>query len=246
MRRFRPVTAFAMVLMVVPFVLAAPAAIADATLVLKSDQGSESRMFIKDGKMRIKNDDPDEEGAALYDIPSETFISLNNRERTYTEMTAEGLKAFRAQMAAQVEAQMKDMPEDQKGMMEQMLKEMMGDVPTDLKQTGDSARVGEFACRRVDAYVNGEKVEELCLAKRGDVGLSASDYDTLMGMFRLMAKMAPEMAWWARLDGVPVQMMELEDGETDTLAQISTEALSDSLFQIPESYRRVDPFAQTQ
>jgi hypothetical protein len=179
------------------------------------------------------------------------------------------VRAMQEQFLQQMRQQMEQMPPEQRSMMEQQMLQMGIDaamlsgedspVPDssalETRRTGGSSTIGGVRCEGMEVLLDGTRTNELCVADPEKLGLSAADFATLRILFEFMqslsdialsmggpfaAEMSAEML--PVVDGVPVQVKNLQDGSVITLESVSTDALSADLFQVPAGYQRVDPF----
>lgn len=155
----------------------------------------------------------------------------------------------------------------QKQMIQQQLEQMSGAAsampeapsggmpmsePVRVQATGESRKVGGIACRVHRMSQGGRDIQEMCIASRQAVGVPADDYQTMQNMFAVMREIAEKsMAAvgmhgaapsFPDVDGVPVEIRDLEDGTVSVLRSVSTKSIADSKFAIPAGYRETDPF----
>ena len=235
--------------------LAPAAASADTRAVYQSAKGKESLTFAVKGPM-IRWDAPEftrDKRYALYDGTRGTMILVDDGRKEYMEMTPESMRRQRERMQAQLgpmmeqlKKQMKNMPAEQRRMIEQKMSGMMKDGGPSIDFTtkaAGSGRVNGIPCKRLAVLRDGKTVHELCLASPADAKIPAEDYKTMQKMFETMRKMASavstaSMPLGGDIEGVPVEMKNSVDGSVHTLKQISTDTLPASLFALPP-YKKV-------
>jgi hypothetical protein len=242
-----------------------------------ADRASGSTLMIKGDKVRMEEHEADGSTVySLFDGDTRTLTMVIDEERSYAQLTEEGLRAqaqhvrqMQEEFLAQMRQQMAHMPPDQRQMMEQQMRQMGidpallsgQDAPTpDLaslktRPTGETRTIGGVRCEGMDVMLEGQRTNELCVARPGAVGMSDADFRTLRSLFAFMhslseiavsmggpfaGDMGTEML--PDVDGVPVMVRNLEDGSTITLESVSTDPLPAELFTIPAGYQRVDPF----
>jgi hypothetical protein len=251
---------------------------ADAILqYTDSGESSGSTLMIKGSQVRMEEREADGSTVySLFDSKTRTLVMVIDEERSYAELTEDGLRAqagevraMQEQFLQQMRQQMEQMPPDQRAMMEQQMRQMgidaamlSGDdapVPDssalETRRTGTSGTIGGVRCEGMEVLMDGTRTNELCVADPQQLGLSAADFATLRTLFEFMqslsdialsmggpfaADMSAEML--PVVDGVPVQVKNLQDGSVTTLQSVSTDTLSADLFQVPDGYQRVDPF----
>ena len=229
------------------------AASADTKAVYESAKGKETLTFSVKGPMvrweavEFKKD----KRYALYDGTRGTMILVDDARRQITEMDPETMRKQRAQMqervgpmVEQLKKQMKNMPPEQRRMMEQRMGALMQPQGTaapsmtfTTKAIG-SGRVQGIPCKRLSILRDGKAVHEICLASRADARIPQGDYDTMIKMFDTMRNMASavtsaSMSMPADIKGMPVEMKNYTDGTVRTLKSISTATLPADAFKVP-------------
>lgn len=241
--------------------LAAPllcAADFEATYRKQGDSGETSRVAVKNGDVVMG----DHRATVLYRANTKDIVAIDHEKRTYLvfdEATARRMEQqmadMREQMAdamRQLESQMSQMSEEQRAMMQQMLKQQgMGAQPPGTPrmavQRVGKARVGGMSCEKYRVTENGRPASEACVVPPGSVGMSAADYRALLTATDNMRNMVERMTGgftqmkgmdFRALEGVPVQVRDLDDGSVSVLATHSDAKLDASMFRVPEGYRQ--------
>jgi Domain of unknown function (DUF4412) len=233
------------------------AASADTKAVYESAKGDESLTFSVKGPMvRWEASEFKKDGRyALYDGTRGTMILVDVSRQQITEMDPETMRKQRAAMQArlgpmmeQLKKQMKNMPPEQRAMLEKRMGAIMqpdaaAASATFTTKAAGSGRVHGIPCKRLSILRNGKAVHEVCLASRTDAGVPRADYDTMIKMFDTMRNMASAVASTAvaipaDLKGMPVEMKNYTNGTVRTLKSISTATLPAAAFQVP-AYKKV-------
>ncbi|MDD3519248.1 MAG: DUF4412 domain-containing protein [Chromatiales bacterium] len=233
---------------------------------------SVSVIMIKDGKVRIEDSDQQgERNITIYDSASEKVIVLVEEEKSYYEITEQGmrgqmgqLKDMQQQMKAQMEEQLRNLSPEERRMVEQQMAQFGMGMPgapkyeppkITTKRTGRSQSVAGVRCDTYETLTDGKKTHEACVANPGALKLSSGDHKTLLSMMEFMGRMA-DLAFESLgmassgmaleftrefKDGIPVQMKDMEDGTTTTMQNTSTRGIAADLFKVPAGYTRVDP-----
>ena len=270
--RLIPAMTLVLVLLLVPI------AQADITLGYTDEGGATGSTVMIKGNM-VRMEEREEDGSivySLFDRDGRTLTMVIEEERSYAQLTEDGLRAqagevqrMQQEFLRQMRQQMEHMPPDQRRMMEQQMRQMgidpamlsgedipVPDIATlETRPTGETGTIGGVRCERMDVYLEGERTNELCVARPGDVGMSSDDFATMQVLFEFMhslaeiaismggpfaADMGTEML--PKVDGVPVMIRNLDDGMEIKLESVSGDTLSADLFRIPPDYERVDPF----
>jgi hypothetical protein len=190
------------------------AAQADVTLQFTDTAGADtgSTLMIKGGDVRMEEREGDGSMVySLFDRKTRTLTMVIDEERSYAQLTAEGLKAqahevrgMQENFLAQMREQMAQMPPEQRQMMEQQMRQMgvdpamlSGEDPPapdlsslETRATGEQRTIGGFRCQVMEVLLEGEITNELCVADAGHVGLSAADFETLKVLFEFMQSLS--------------------------------------------------------
>jgi len=217
----------------------APSGTASTTLVqdgaVRADGGHDGVMILKAGKM----------------------LMIDDKRKTYTEMDKATMQAVAEKAKAamsKMQEQMKQMPPEQRAMMEKMMKQNMpgaADKPVvfDAKDTGKSDTVEGRKCRVWNMTRDGELIDEMCvvpfstLAGKEDM---QKTFTELAEAFEGLASAAPNGAAEIRMrnsvDGYPVRSRPYSNGKpvgTETvLKKWSEESIPKSMFEVPSGYKK--------
>lgn len=228
------------------------AADADTKAVYQSANGKETMTFMVKGPMvRFEA-----RGLArdrrygLFDSTRGVMILVDDARKEIIEIEPETIRQQRQQMQAQMapmmkqlQEQLKNMPPEQRRMIEKQMGAMMqppgaGPKATYTTKPVGSANVQGIPCQRLSVLRNGKPEQEICLATRADAKVPSADYGTMRKMFETMRTMASDMAAVSMpmaddLDGVPLEMKNGADGRVQTLKSLSTAPLPGDAFALP-------------
>lgn len=230
-------------------VLFSAMAVADVKAVYHADGKESSSLAVKGHLVRWTFTDPRGQQAMMYDNERKVMTVIDHAQKQIVEMNEASLEAMRQRiqaMRAQMRAQLRSLPPEQRKMIERRIG--AGSAKTKVvAKKGKKDRIGGYPCRHYDMLVDGKSEQQVCVAALADAGVSATDYKTLEGMFDFMQKMAESQGAGSApfansIKGIPVRMKEQRTGRVQTVKSISSAGLPDSLFTIPD-YKRVDPFA---
>ena len=185
----------------------------------------------------------------LYQDGEKTLYIVDDTKRSYSKVTkqmADQLAAQISGMKAQVEAQLANLPPQQREMMKGMMPKLPDfnlDHTYRIEKSGDARKVGVYNCQPITVFDNDKATEELCLAKIKDVGLKQADMDLLKRMGEALSRMAANFgagsmaAVLDKIDGVPVEHRKAGDKVAQAVlikADASTPAAN--RFTLPEGY----------
>jgi hypothetical protein len=242
---------------------------ADTTLSFKDErQAKPSSFLIKDGKILMQGQDPQGgQFASIYDSQKNHFVIVDYGNRSYYIMDKamidsqiKTMNQMRAQMEQRMKAQIEQMPEEQRAMMEQRMQAMLNPpTPPALKfeKTGRTTKVNGISCKLLNVYRGDMLAREVCVADVKAVNMPEKDYSTMKSMFSYMKEMAEtfskqspmagnEGAMMADMDGIPVEMRDLQTGANSRLEGVATTTIDPSLFSIPDGFNQIDPVAMMQ
>ena len=223
-----------------------------------------SKIYAQDGKLRM--DQAEGSGPANSMIfLGDRFVYVDHAEKNYVVIDEAMLSEVSAQMneaMKQMEAQLAEMPPEQRAMVEEMMKGqmqgMMGQQapqPAPKVEAIGSGKWESYDCRQYAVYEGGKKAQDLCAADLDDVEGSDELIETFRAMAHYMEKMMESMPMrednainpgelMDQIDGFPVHTVEYEGGvrvRETALASIAESDLDEAMFAAPTGYRRQDP-----
>lgn len=178
-------------------------------------------------------------------LDKEKFIMVKDKAKTYSEMTfaemEENMKRTSAQLEKAMEG-MKDMPKEQREMMEKMLGKSAGkkEAKASLKKIGEAKKVGGFACTRYKIMRNSDQIADMWVTK--DIrGFDAMRND-LKAFSKRMTSMSPNMGSdlaeaMENVDGFPMESTTA--GIKTVVTRVEPKMTPPSAFDIPAGYKKV-------
>ena len=247
--------------------LSTTGALADSTLKFRTKGDSDiSAVMIHGGKVRMESATPEGAQISIYNSQDKTFTVLNKEQKSYIVMDQKSVKEqavrikdTQKRLMAQMREQMRNMPPEQRKMVEQKMAEL-GAVDTgkmkpstfSARKTGNTKRVNGIECAVYQSYRDNRPLGDACIASRKALNLSESDYTTLRGMFAFLRDMKMqfasgsgvstpenEMGLFDNIDGLPIKVTNTS-GAQMVLEGISNEALSPDMFNVPAGFTKVD------
>jgi hypothetical protein len=244
---------------------AAPARAALTIVYLSGPAASSSStMYVDGGHMRVDNPERAErETTVLIDAPGKRFVMLDDKNKTYTEITEEDRKRISAQMQAmraQMQERMKNMPPEQREKIEARMQEMMGQAGTQkphewtFKAMGKKKTVNGFACEMYQVSEDGKPSEEDCISPWSAGVVKKDDFEAIAKFAREMVEELGQGRMhgggegiFGRLDkapGIPITRVPIDSsgqrGEESQVKSIKRGSVSSSLFAIPAGFTKKD------
>jgi hypothetical protein len=184
----------------------------------------------------------------IYRGDKQLFWMVNTKDKTYMEMTEKDFEAMFAKMdeaMKKMQAQMENMPPEQKKMMEGMMAKMMpggGKMSkTTYKKVGSGGAVNGWSTDKYEGTRDGAKASEIWTTAPKNVSIDEKDYQVLKDMakfFEKFAKNLPQMIGDKSngLEGIPVKTVSFKDGQPHfqtQMKEVKKESLAASLFEVP-------------
>lgn len=181
------------------------------------------------------------------------MVMLNKDKNEYQEIDEATMKQMAAQMSgamAQMDAAMKNMPPEQRAMMEKMMKGKMPQAAAPVKTVytakGGSS-VNGFSCTKYEGMRGAEKEADVCAAVPAQLKLTASDMQIFEKMREFSSSLlsalsnspvkisVPTNSLEAGYEGFPIQRTEYSGGQPTTrgeLKSITRVSFSDADFSL--------------
>lgn len=198
----------------------------------------------------MKHMESQDQDFMIFRLDKEKIISVDPKAKTYWEQTFAELEQAAKAASARMEKQMaemqkylKDLPEEQRKMMEGMsgtTLDKLGDVK--VAKTGETKTISGFACTKFVAR-EGERVLMTVWATRDVKGFDAlrKDYEAMSRRMTAMnASFVKGLAdAMSKIEGFPVRT---EWGEiTSTVTKLEQRSTPESAFTVPAGYTKVQP-----
>jgi len=240
---------------------------------LRSNQQSPpDKTYAQGDMLRIE---PHQEGGAPATVMifrDNALLILNQQDRSYYRMDEQTVAQLSDQISEamkQIQEQLKNIPPEQRAMMEQMMKGRMPEgmsmggaaqAPALRVEPAGSERVEQYSCDKYEVYLGQEKTQEICVVPVNQLGALGEVMDTFRAMARFTKKLTESTQQGPlatmtnnpfqilnEIEGFPVLTRQFENGQPthEVLFRSATEQnLSDDLFSVPSGYGEIDPFAQ--
>ncbi len=240
-------------------------------MVTVDNAGNESErtaISSQGGKLRMDTDVGEFGSDVSMVFLGDRFLVIDHDEKKYIimdEAMLDEVSAKMNQVMQQMEAQLAQLPPEQRAMAEQMMKQQMGALTT--TEAAPPPRVeamgpGEWQgtpCTRYAVFDGVDKTQEVCAAPLNQIEGADEMMEAFMGMAKFVQQLAESLpgpfaadlsanpgAVMDQMDGFPIHSIEYsagkKSGET-MLENVNQTDLDDALFAAPDGYRLEDPFA---
>ncbi len=208
---------------------------------------------------------PGDNTRMVMDTKTSTMRIINDEQKQYMEMnekTIEQTAGVMSQMRQQMLAQLKALPPEQRKMIEEKMgisSQAAPSVPkVEVKATGKTKKVNGISCEINHILTDGKKTMEACIATPEAAGVNSADFTTMKKMFKFSKSMAEKSAKMSggngpigtnvpELNGVPMEMVELDSGKKMTIKSIDAHAkLNDADFMPGKDYKIYNPLEMMQ
>lgn len=219
-----------------------------------------SQVQIDGSRMRV-----DSVGAAgekqsiIFDGAKQVMWIVNLDKKTYSEMTKADVDRIGGQVAgamAQMQEQLKNMPPEQRAMVEKMMQgrggmPAMGAPPPEktVYRPAGNDKAGKWACSKYEGYQNDKKTAEVCTVGPETLGFAVSDFDVTRQLGEFLGKLMPQNAGRVfsvgkaeeqGFSGVPVRRM-FSTGQGQTVVELtdaSRQSIPASTFDVPAGFQK--------
>lgn len=201
-----------------------------------------------------------ESQVVIFDGAKQVLYIVNPERKTYSEMTKEDADKLGAQVndaMAQMQAQMANLPPEQRAQIETLMKgrgmgaAMGGAAKPEYKKVGTDT-VGKWTCDKYEGYVNGQKTMDLCTVDPKVLGFTPADFAVTRQMADFFSRIMPQGA--SRIfsigdlatqgyAGIPIRTTTSMMGRTSTseLQDIQRGSIPESAFEVPAGFQK-EPF----
>ena len=194
------------------------------------------------------------------------FVYVDHKDKSYIVMDEAMLNEVSAKISEamrEMEAQLANMPPEQRAMVEQMMQGRMSgmmppadEAPKPRIESKGKKEWQSYSCRQYVVYDAGQKTQEICAATLDDVAGADEVVEAFIGMAAYMRKMTESMPMMANegfnpgelmaeIEGFPVHTVDYLNGQAvveTSLDSVDERKLDPALFTAPDSYQRKDPF----
>ena len=219
---------------------------------MMGDKPEIDKMYYMPGMFRTEVGN--EEGVMIIRLDKQVMYNIDVKKKTYSEMTFADLEKMSKKAGAKMDEAMsemqkslKDMPEEQRKMVEQMMKNRMPSKgekapKVDVTKSGEKQTISGYACTKYIVREGGKDLLSLWTTKdvKGFEGMRKD----MEGFQKRMMSMDPRggeglAAAMGKIDGFPIQT-DMPGGMKQMVTKIERRSMRDDLFEIPAGYKKVN------
>jgi hypothetical protein len=216
------------------------------------------KIYLEPDRMRVTPSQGG--GGAIWRDDKKAFWVIDDKNKSYTEITPESMKAVRQgmdQMRQQMQEQLKAMPEAQRRQMEERMGQHLGQggerERVSYVKTASGKSVGKWRCDEYEQRVGAAKRQELCVATLKELGLASDDVRALkslygsaglgdMGGGRGTQPMDIEALWKAAGGEVlPVRVVDFDGDKKRSetvMKSVERTSIPPATFEVPAGYQK--------
>ena len=192
-------------------------------------------------RLRVDSDDG-RSVMFLTDGGRNRMVMLDKAKNTYEEIDEETMQQMGQQMSAamaQMQAAMKNMPPDQRAMMEKMMKGKMPQAaaapPKTVYTAKGSGSVNGFSCNKYEGDLSGVKESEVCAALPAQIKLTPADLQIFEKMKEFSSSLLSALAnspvkvsvpskygFDSGYEGFPIQKTDFENGQATKRGELKS------------------------
>lgn len=179
----------------------------------------------------------------------EKIYTVNAEKKTYTEMTFAEMEAFANKMKSQMggvkdqlREKLKDLPPEQRKLMEEKMGAYMQNAPTDqkvdLKLTGEQKVIAGHPCKKYSASQAGKELASFWVASdvRGFDNMR-KDWMEFSKRMVSMSGMSALADAYQKIDGFPMET-DAAGGVTSVVTKVENRSTPAGEFEVPSGYTR--------
>ena len=219
---------------------------------------SQQTMYIDKDRLRMELSGEEENQIIIFRGDKNVFWVINKEDETYFEMTQDDIVKLKSQMAKMQEMmkeQMKNMPAEQRKMMEEMMPTAMPGkkkekVTYTKKESG--VKVGKWTTTHYIGTAGGKKSDELWTVEWSQVGFKREDFTVMTKMADFFSALSQDATDFMKvgsedwekemgISGMPVRWIDIiNEGSTSegSVQDIIKKSLEPSLFDLPSGYEK--------
>lgn len=224
------------------------------TTDLATKKVSTDVILLDANRLRVDSDDG-KSVMFLTDGGRNRMVMLDKAKNQYQEIDEETMKQLGQQMSAamaQMQAAMKNMPPEQRAMMEKMMKGKMPQAaaaaPKTVYTAKGSGSINGFSCTKYEGDLSGVKESEVCAALPAQIKLTPADLQIFEKMKQFSSTLLSSLAnspvhisvpsgygFEEGYEGFPIQKIDFENGQAtkrSELKSITRASFSDADFSL--------------
>ncbi len=212
-----------------------------------------SRVYVDKDRIRVDSQGTKIDNTFIYRRDKEVFWTIDNKEKTYMEITRAdmlGMKKKMDEAMNKMKEQMKNMPPDERAMMEKMMKGQMPFRPEEpiYKKRASGIIVNKWNCDKYEGYMDGKKAEEIWTTDWEKLGLKREDLEVMEGLGGFFGEFSREQHTFYKVGsqergyaGIPIRTITYSNGkimDKTELKEIRKQNFASSLFNLPKGFKK--------
>ncbi len=222
---------------------------------LASNKTTKQTMLLDATRLRVESDDKNTM-MFLTDGGRSRMVILDKERNEYREIDEQTMKQLGAQVnaaMAQMQEQLKNLPPEQRKMVEQMMKGKMPQAaanaaPKTVYTAKGSGSVNGFSCTKYEGVEGTQKVADICAASASQIKLSPADFQVFQKMKDFVSNLTSAMSsmpFYSNLaagryfengiEGFPIQRISYSNGKAEDrseLKSVTPASFSDADFSL--------------
>jgi len=215
----------------------------------EGEEESTQRVYYKNGKMKIEDQERGE--IVIIRMDKEVTWMINKEKGTYNEMHMAEMKAQMAkadEAMKQMQEQFKNMPPEQRKMMEQMMGDNIKNMASgeglkiSVKKTNERKKINGYDCHKVVFYSGDQPMMDIWLTDKYNLGDAFAKSYAQLGLIKGDLSDATK-----NMKGFPIRSETKMDAgmgkkieSTTTVTKIVPTSVSDSEFELPKGLKKTE------
>jgi len=221
-----------------------------------------TKIYVDADRLRIESISDAQNTLIIFRQDKELFWVLDQNKKTYQEMTKDDLKKMKGKIdesMKMLEEQLKNMPPEQRKMMEEMMpKQAMMNAQKMVKKTYvkklSNVKVGKWSCTLYQGSAEGEQKEDVWTVDWSQIDIGPEDLTAFQDLGEFFSSLAPDMTDIFEIGteefeksggyaGMPVKSVEYEGGKIISsfeMKKLEKKSLDRSLFELPQGFTKID------
>ena len=228
-----------------------------------SQQPTTTKLRVESDRVRIEMEGTGSNDVIIFRGDRQVLWMIDNQAKTYREMTKADVDRLGSQisgMMAKMQEQLKNMPPQQRQMVEKMMKSRMGGMAggaqparTEYTKVAGGQEINQWTCDKYEGTREGQKQREVWTTAPDQLGLEMSDFKVMQQMgeffkgfsrfgqeapFRVGSEAAEQEGDYS---GVPVRQIFYQGGRPSSkteIKEVRREDFDASLFELPAGYKK--------
>ncbi len=228
-----------------------------------SQQPTTTKLRVEGDRVRIEMEGTGRNDVIIFRGDRQVLWMIDNKAKAYREMTKADVDRIGGQvneMMAKMQEQLKNMPPQQRQMVEKMMKSRMGGMAggaqpakTEYTKVAGGQEINQWTCDKYEGIREGQKQREVWTTAPDQLGLEMSDFKVMQQMgeffkgfsqfgreapFRVGSEAAEQEGDYS---GVPVRQIFYQGGRPISkteIKEVRREDFDASLFEVPEGYKK--------